>query len=368
LIIPGQSFRFYPQMIRWLGDEVRRLVRDEGIPPGRIAILAPFVSDALRFSLQTRLDEDGIPSTTHRPSRELQAEPAARCLLVFSMLAHPHWGLRPSGSDVVQALRLGIPALDPVRAHLLTRKVYPESRRTIELNRFGELDRETQTRLTYVVGEAYEQLREWLYAYRASAESLPLDQFLARIFGELLSQPGFGFHAAYDAARVANQLVESARGFRWALETSQQADGGNLGRDYVNLVESGALGALFAPGWRQVEDAVFIAPAYTFLMRNRAVDIQFWLDIGSGGWWERLYQPLTHPYVLAQRWPADRPWSDFDEYQTRQRAMHNLLLGLIRRARQRIYVGISEYSESGIEQRGPLLSVVNRLLAEEKGR
>jgi len=38
-------------------------------------------------------------------------------------------------------------------------------------------------------------------------------------------------------------------------------------------------------------------------------------------------------------------------------------LDLIRRARRQIYLGISDYSESGYEQRGPLLGVVNRLLA-----
>ena len=130
------------------------------------------------------------------------------------------------------------------------------------------------------------------------------------------------------------------------------------------LVERGALGALYAPGWRPVDEAVFIAPAYTFLMRNRAVAVQFWLDIGSGGWWERLYQPITHPYVLSHRWPATEGWSDLAEYTKRQEAMQHLLLGLIRRTRQRIYLGISDYSEGGFEQRGPLLALINRLLAQ----
>jgi hypothetical protein len=200
---------------------------------------------------------------------------------------------------------------------------------------------------------------------------VPLDQFFARLFGELLSQPGLGFHNDRDAARIANQLVESARNFRWALENvadeeEQPALYARLGREYVNLVEQGALGALYAPGWRPVDEAVFIAPAYTFLMRNRAVAFQFWLDIGSGGWWERLYQPLTHPYVLSQRWPATEPWSDMAEYTKRQETMHRLLLGLIRRTRHAIYLGISDYSESGFEQRGALLMLVNRLLTQER--
>ena len=78
------------------------------------------------------------------------------------------------------------------------------------------------------------------------------------------------------------------------------------------MVQDGVVAAQYVRSWqRQPEDAVLIAPAYTFLMSNRPVEHQFWLDVGATGWWERLYQPLTHPYVLSRRWepgqPVDRP-------------------------------------------------------------
>jgi exonuclease V gamma subunit len=75
---------------------------------------------------------------------------------------------------------------------------------------------------------------------------------------------------------------------------------------------------------------------------------------------------LTHPHVLSQHWPAHEPWTDLDEYATRQTTLHRLLLGLIRRTRQRIYLGVSDYSESGFEQRGPLLALINRLLMQNR--
>ena len=365
-VAPAQTLRFYPQMLHWVIDQVTHLVREEGIEPGNIAIVATFVSDALLFRLQNGMTDAGIDLTTHRPSRALQDEPAARSLLTWAALAHPHWEIRPAQSDVAQALLQSIPRLDPVRASLLTNIVYPLRRSTLEITPFGALQPEMQARITFGSGEAYDRLRDWLYAYRSSDEILPLDQFFARLFGELLSQPGFGFHLDYDAARIANQLVESARNFRWALEGSgpQTPNPSDLGKAYLGLINSGALGALFAPGWQEPQDAVFLAPAYTFLMRNRTVDVQFWLDAGSTGWWERLYQPLTHPHVLSRSWPADQPWTDLDEYQTRQETMRRVLLGLIRRTRRRIYLGISDYGESGFEQRGALLNVINQVLAQ----
>jgi hypothetical protein len=365
LVVPDQLFRFYPQMLEWAAAQIHSLVNDQGVAPGEIAVLAPFVSDALRFSLQTALDRYGIALATHRPSRALQDEPAARTLLTLARLAHPFWGMPPAAADVTLALTVAISDLDPVRSSLLSAKVYPPRRRDNELGEFGALAEEIRQRVTYASGERYTRLRNWLYAYRSETTLTPLDQFFARLFGEVLSQPGFGFHDDRDAARVASQLVESARKFRWTLEESQSGavDNVRFGREYVLLAESGAIGALFLPGWQTPAEAVFLAPAYTFLLRNRAVDVQFWLDIGAVSWWERLYQPLTHPYVLSMRWQPGAHWTDRDEFTTRQDTLRRLLLGLIRRTRRQIFLGASDYSESGFEQSGPLLTIVNRLLS-----
>jgi len=365
LVVPDQLFRFYPQMVAWAAAQIHSLINDQGVAPGEIAVLAPFVSDALRFSLQTALDRYGIALATHRPSRALQDEPAARTLLTLARLGHPLWGMPPAVTDVTLALTVAISELDPVRANLLAAKVYPPRRRDNELGEFGKLAEELRRRITYASGERYTRLRDWLYAYRSETTLTSLDQFFARLFGEVLSQPGFGFHDDRDAARVASQLVESARKFRWTLEGGQPdtVDSVRFGREYVQLAESGALGALFLPGWQTPTEAVFLAPAYTFLLRNRAVDVQFWLDIGATSWWERLYQPLTHPYVLSARWQLGAPWTDQDEFTARQETLHRLLIGLVRRTRRQIFLGASDYNESGFEQSGPLLAIVNRLLS-----
>jgi hypothetical protein len=121
--------------------------------------------------------------------------------------------------------------------------------------------------------------------------------------------------------------------------------------------------AQYIRSWQlQPEDAVLLAPAYTFLMSNRPVDYQFWLNAGGRGWWERLYQPLTHPYVLSRHWSSNEVWTDADEFETRQEALHRLTLGLIRRCRRKIYLGLGELGEQGYEQQGPLLQAIQRVL------
>ncbi|MDE0461157.1 MAG: AAA family ATPase [Caldilineaceae bacterium] len=381
IVFPEHSYRFYPQMVEWAVDLIEKLVKDDGVEPNEIVVLAPFVSDALRFSLLSRLEEKGIPATSHRPSRALNAEPAVRTLLTLAALAHPIWQRRPPRADVALALENAIAPLDPVRASVLAQAAYDvRDAAGAALRDFAGLRGDVQRRVSFASGELYERLRRWLADYRAESEFSPLDRFFARLFGELLSQPGFGFHEQADAARITDRLVRSAQDFRWAIggqgsrlgmgeespvAASSPDEGSSrkveIGRAYLDLVEGGALGALYVPAWTVEDSAVLIAPAYTFLMRNRAVDVQFWLDIGAEGWWQRIHQPLTHPYVLSRNWPRDRIWGDPEEFRSRQESLRRLSIGLLRRARRRVYLGLSEYGESGMEQRGPLLKLLNRV-------
>jgi hypothetical protein len=220
---------------------------------------------------------------------------------------------------------------------------------------------------------------------------LLLDHFLSHLFGEVLSQAGYGFHRDYDAAEVAANLVESVRKFRWAAQrgwateetvaTRPRGDtdanglrpapsaGLGSGQEYIQMVQDGVIAAQYVRSWRiEPEDAVLLAPAYTFIIRNRPVDCQFWLNVGGRGWWERLYQPLTHPYVLSRHWPRDAVWTDADEVEARGRALYHLVLGLLRRCRRKVYLGLSELGEQGYEQKGPLLQAIQRALRRERGR
>ena len=165
IVFPTQPHRFYPQMIEWAAGEIERLVKREGVAPGRIAVLAPFVSDALRFSIQTRLQEKGIPSASHRPSRALNAEPAVRTLLTLAALAHPAWRRLPLPSDVTLALGSAIAQLDPVRASVLAQAVYGlRGAADGTLLAFESLREDVRKRVTFAIGELYERLRDWLAA------------------------------------------------------------------------------------------------------------------------------------------------------------------------------------------------------------
>jgi hypothetical protein len=286
---------------------------------------------------------------------------------------------------VAQAFLHAIDDLDPVRARLLTDIVYRAKEGMPVLTAFHRLVPPMQERISYLLGNRYDELRTWIQEYVDSStqdgKDRELDYFLSRLFGEVLSQAGFGFHRDFDAGATTANLIESVQKFRQAMppregnegehyipEILSTGPGGNLAVEYVDLVERGVVAALYISSWQvRPENAVLLVPAYTYLMMNQPVATQFWLDTGSQSWFERIYQPLTHPYVLRRDWSRDQVWTDEREVEARRETLGRLILGLTRRCRKRIYLATSELSEQGYEQEGPLLEAVQHILRQQRG-
>jgi hypothetical protein len=357
LVLPpaDRPTRFFPQMLDLVAEQIQGLV-ETGLAPSEIVVLSPFLSDSLRFSLASRLEAVGIPWRSQRPSRSLRDEPASRCLLTLSELAHPAWEIRPTKPDLALALLYALEGMDLVRARLLAEIVYRP--KDLSLSSFDRIQSEVQERISYSMGVQYEALRAWLENARDEKQRLPLDAFLRCLFGEALSQKGFRFHRDLDAARVASSLIESVGKFRQAMQASADPDL-DAGREYLVMLQEGVIAAQYLEsGQMQETEAVLLAPAHTFLMMNRSATVQIWLDPSSSGWWERLFQPLTQPYVLSRTWVQGRVWGDGDEVATNQEMLKRMVIGLLRRCRGQVMLALSDLGEAGVEKRGPLLRAI----------
>ncbi len=372
LCFPDQALRFFPQMLDWIVDKVEALVR-AGVSPGEIVLLAPLLPDSLRYALTSRLEAKKIPYRSHRPSRSLREEPAAQAMLTLAALSHPEWRVRPSTFEVAYALMQVIEGMDLVRSQLLVETAYRNQLGRPTLIPFEKIRPEIQERITYATGERYETLRRWIEAYSAEPVS-ELDFFFSRLFGEVLSQPGYCFHENYSAGTVCDNLIESAQKFRWAVGDrvpvgeNPEEEPNPLGKEYLAMIQDGILAAQYIQSWQiPPEDAVLIAPAYTFLLANQPVEYQFWIDVGSSAWAERLFQPLTHPVILSRQWQPGRVWTDIDEYEYNRDSLYRLVLGLVRRCRKQIYLGLCELGESGYESRGLLLRAIHMVLQQSRG-
>jgi len=357
-VLTLKDFHFYPEMLAGVADEIAGMIKNASVQAGEIVILAPYLSDALKFSLEQLLQNRNIHSYSSRPSRMYLDEPAVKCVLAFAKLAHPQWEMTVSHFELRDALMQTLPNLDVIRADLIAQTLYAPSTGLKSFD--GVTNPQMQARITFAFGEKLEQIRAWLQAY-AGKDALPLDIFLSRLFGELLSQKGFGFFDRYEAGAHIAQLINAVKSFRQFLSVVFGLDEISTGIEFIRTVEAGLLPSAFLNRDEAPRDAVLIAPAHAFLMENRAVACQFWLDIGSLGWWERLNQPLTNPYILRRDWQPGTVWSYNQDFNANQEHMQRLVSGLLQRCEKHLYVYSVQTNERGSEQRGPLLQAFQTL-------
>ena len=361
---------FYPEMIDSACSTINQLINEKSESPAEIVVLAPYLSDALLFSFSSKLAKYQINSYSSRPSRTLVKEPVVGCLLTLAKLAHPLWDLPISQYEVRQALMVAISEMDLVRADLCSRTLFSERHKESGLSSFNQLRGELPERITYSIGEKLEKIKNWIEEYK-SHEILPLFGFFGKIFGELLSQPGFAFHNEFESAGITAKLTTSTKKFRQVMVNNVDFSEINCGREYTITLQKGLIGAqFFEPASDNPADAVLVAPAFTYLMTNRAVKYQFWLDIGSNGWWERLNQPLTHPYILNRHWQRGNKWHDANEIKANQESLARLVRGLLRRCNQHLYLYTAGIDDQGREQRNQLLQafqLVFKRLFTQKG-
>ncbi len=357
--------RFYPQMIASIVEQIVDLVNNQSTQPGEIAILSPFLSDSLRFSIAHLLNKNGIEARSLRPSRSLLDEPVTQSLITLAIMAHPYWvemnkDFLPSTFEIAYMLMQSIDGFDLVRAQLLSEMLFKIKDSKPVLLPFSDLAGSWQDRVSFTLGQKYDALRTWISDYQKE-EPAELDHFFSRVFGELLSRRGFGFHQNFSAGEITANLMESIQKFRWAVAEYIS----DLGFEYLQTIRSGLLAAQYLRSWSsQTENAVLIAPAFTFLAANHSVDIQIWLDIGSRSWAERIYQPVTHPFVLKSTWQVGKKWTDMDEVVHSQEALFSLVTGLLHRCRKKVLLAFSDLGEQGFEQRGPLLRAVQNILRD----
>jgi len=354
---------YYPEMIEKITHQILNLL-NQGVMPGEIAILAPFVSDVLRFQIQNRFTNYGIEIASHRPSRSLREEPLTKVLLTWSKIAHPQWDMRPSSYELRFALMHSIQDLDPIRADLLVKLIFkPKS--DFWISDVFQAKMEFLERITLSFCHKYQTIMEWLK--NTKNDNSDLDIFISRLFGEILSQPGFGLNENYSAAEITSRLIESIQKFRKVVSSSNEFDSNLISKEYITTINKGIIAALNLESWEPTnEKAIYVSPAYTFLMQNRSVKYQFWLDIGSMGWWQRLMQPLTQPYVLSRNWKNGEKWTDLNEFEINQANLSKLVQGLLNRCSEGLFVHSTGYNESGNEEKGPLLKTIQKILRNSK--
>lgn len=342
--------RYRREMVVGLAEQLHTLIYERGVPAGQIAIIAPYLDGAIRYSLANALRAAGIPYYLLQRRSSPRDEPRIRAWLTWLALAHPDWQIAPSPFDVAEALTLSMANLDPARAQLLTDRLYqPETPALLPIR---ELPERFELRAGRDFVTMFEDLRQWLLA---NGGRLPLDLFLHRLFNDLLARPPFQPTPDKAGAAVCEWLVRTAGNLGKSARQIGLFTEAETGRAFIEGIYQGLVTA-DPPDLGDPPDpnGVMIATIYGYLLTGRDSHLQVWLETAATGWWDIPRQPLSNAFVLVQSWPADKLWTMEEDFRIRNQLLERIIRGLTARCNGGIILANSDLDRRGVRQEGVL--------------
>jgi hypothetical protein len=396
------------QLLRRIAEVMVEAIQTNQIEPRDVAAIAPGLDPIARYSLIEILTKHQIPVESLNDQRPLTSSPIIRALLTLLTLVYPglgrlvdrnavaemlvvlagvgsqgSWGdglereaegavetqnsIQNSNLKSQNSLSSLVPhasslIIDPVRAGLLADYCFaphPDRPRLLSANTFPRWDR-----LGYQTTTAYEDIVRWIEIQQSQLEQrlIPnavslLDRAIQHFFLGGGSLP-FGQLAAL------RQLIETAQHY-W--EVSGRLRRGDRYESpaymtvsrFIQLMRSDTVTSNPYPvrPIGPASNAVTLANVFQYRSSRRAHRWQFWLDAGSPRWLMGVDALFAAP-LFVQEW-SGRPWTAADTLNANERRLRRILLDLLARTGERVYLCHSDLATNGQEQTGILLSLVN---------
>jgi hypothetical protein len=342
--------RYRREMLSNLIPVLEAIIHDQGVPAAEIAIIAPYLDGNLRYTLTKALTAARLPYRILRRRSSPREEPRVRAWLTWLALAHPNWHIRPAAYDVAEALTLTVHCLDPIRAALLTQRLYlPE---LAELLPAHELPDSIVQRVGGEMVALVEEIRVWL---AAQADQTSIDTFLHQLFAHLISQPRFQPEPDLAGAAVCDWLVQSAARLRQTAQPMGFGSPAEIGNAFITGIHQGLVTANPPDlGDPPDPDGLMISTIYGYLLAGRPVQVQVWLETAATGWWDIPNQPLSNAFVLAQSRASDEPWTTEEDFAIRNQLLSRIIRGLTNRCASGVILASSDLDRRGLRQEGVL--------------
>lgn len=311
----------------------------QGVDPGNIAVIAPYLDSGLMLTLEQRLRQ---VVWVMRPFPALIRYPLIRALLTLLELAHPHWNQFPSLTEfqVFLALVLG---LDPIRAELLAIDTLDPVHRTLR----SRVAVRAPERVGFAALKSYQLLVDWLEAYRQGSP-VPLDQCLRQFFIDRLSLKITTPHAQ----GLVRSLVETATRFQDVFPHLDP-------REFLVMIRSGQTAS---QSWQDPDypQYLVLATPGDYINLGCSADYHFWFDITRQEWTRSAWYPLYNSEVLTPEWDQT-PFGELQDYVYRRRTLAKILLNLACRIRKGLWLVSSTVTFRGEENTGDLDQILKEI-------
>ncbi|WP_199246509.1 recombinase family protein [[Phormidium] sp. ETS-05] len=363
------------EMLRQMTGKIAEAVR-QGVAPEDIAIVAAGLDEIARYTITQSLTGYGVPVYSLNDQRPLASSPMIRALLTMLALVYPGLGRlvdRDAVAEMLVILSGHLPnqeAIDPVRAGLLADRCYvpaiepsPQGSyppQLLPVTAFPRWDR-----VGYSATAAYNQIVQWLTEQRTQLKQhlitnplIVLDRASQKF---LLSDRNLPF----DQLAALRELMETAAHY-WEVRQRlnhherQAPDYVTVGQ-FIKMLRQGTVTANPFPVTTGVQKGVTIANIYQYRVARCHHSWHFWIDVGSPLWSQSGAASLLGSQLFLREW-SGQPRTAEDEQQADAERLRRILLDLLSRVGDRLYLCHSDLSTSGQEQTGPLLAFINAII------
>ncbi|MBD2744591.1 recombinase family protein [Coleofasciculus sp. FACHB-1120] len=375
------------QLLRETALAIAEAIHSGQVQPQDVAVIAPGLDAIARYTLIEILSSQDIPVQTLSEQRPLNASPTIRALLTLLALVYPGLGRLVDRDAVAEMLVVlsqesGVRSpepggsthsspivhpssfkIDPVRAGLLADYCYspdPEQPRLLPVTYFPRWDR-----LGHSACAAYEEILQWLEVQRDQLEQRLIPNCVALLDRAIQQFLWKGSNLPYDQLAALRELMETAQHY-WEVDGRLRQSDRIETPDYTTidrficLLRRGTVTANPYPVRPLGLDrhAVTLATIFQYRAARRFHRWQFWLDAGSHLWSKGGAATLYGAPLFLKDWSGEA-LTEEDTQEADEQRLRRILLDLLGRAGERIYLCHSELATNGQEQTGPLLSLVN---------
>ena len=378
------------QLLRQTAETLATAIHAGTVAPADVAILAPGLDAIARYTLTEILTKRGIPVTVLNDQRPLASSPIVRSLLTLLALVYPGLGRLLNRESIAELLVVfsqmptttvgqswvDVARIDPVRAELLADHCFephPDHPRLLAITAFPRWDR-----LGYQAAQAYGEILDWLsdQVQQQQQRLLPnavtlLDRAIQRFLWR-------GSYLPYEQLAALRELMETAQHY-WDVESRlvqrdrasgplSESGSPSLGSEavahFIQLLRGGVVTAdpYPVPLADLPRRAVTLSTIYQYRFQRLNHRWQFWLDAGSARWLTGDDTRFGAPLFLRHRLLS--PWTAEDSLAASEQRLWRVLLDLLGRTSEQVYLCHSDLATNGQDQTGPLLSLVNAAIAE----
>lgn len=359
------------ELLRAVADTIIKAVKEEGIEPEEIAIIAPGLDEIARYTLIEILSASGIAIAPVNEQRPLISSPSVRALLTLMALVYPGIG-RLVDRDAIaemltifsQKIELGKtrPQIDPVRAGLLADYCYyvdPEQPDLLPVESFPRWDR-----LGHQATNAYKEITQWISDTRIQQQQecyITPAIFLSKAIAHFLEEKN---NLDYQTLSALRELIETAQHF-WEVDRRMRQNEPSLQTQavtvaqFIKLLRRGTISANPRPTRQFIpqEKAIALATIFQYRSLRTSHRWQFWLDTGSHLWNKGGAATLFGAPLFLKSWSGST-WMPEDEYKMDKQRLQRILRDLLSRVTEKVILCHSDLGVNGTEQMGPLLPLV----------